>query len=213
MDDDRIDPAEEEARRQEPFFNPGVFEALPVILLLGSFIAIHLWSHYGGYAVQAGLLRNFAFISAEFWRGEGLYKLVSYAFLHGDWLHLGMNGAAFFGLGAFCWRWMGTSRFLLFFVLTAIAGAVAFAAVRPESGPLVGASGAIFGLLAAFKRIEFKQLANRGVDVRRSLASFVFQIVGLNLVLGFATGGMMAWEAHLGGMALGWFLTPYLMKS
>lgn len=212
MDEDGIDREEDQPRRREPIFNPDAFQALPVILLVGSFIAIHLWSSYGGYQVEAGLLRDFAFISPEFWRGEALHTLVSYAFLHGDWLHLGMNSAACFALGIFCWRFMGTTRFFLFFALTAIAGAVAFAVVRPESGPLVGASGAIFGMLAAFKRIDFKQLANRGVDVRRALAGFVFQIVALNLAIGFATGGLMAWEAHLGGMALGWFLTPFMMK-
>ncbi len=200
-------------QRREPIFNPGVFDAVPVLVLVLSMLAVQSWAHYGGIQAQADLYREYAFYSGRFWRGSDLSALVSYAFLHGDWMHLAMNGFAAFALGTVCWRAMGTARFYLFFAITAAAGAIAFALVRPEDGPLVGASGAIFGFLAAFKYIQFQKLADRGHDIRRDALMFLIQVSVLNFAIGIATGGVMAWEAHFGGLAVGWFLTPTMLRK
>ncbi|MHA1529688.1 MAG: rhomboid family intramembrane serine protease, partial [Alphaproteobacteria bacterium] len=55
-----------------------------------------------------------------------VWSLVTHAFLHGGWLHLGLNGAAFLGLGHALVRMMGIERFLVVFAASAIAGVVAF---------------------------------------------------------------------------------------
>ena len=77
-----------------------------------------------------------------------LWPLLTHAFLHGGWLHLAMNGAAFLGLGHALVQMIGIGRFLVIFVVTAIAGALIFGLIADANGPLVGASGAIFGMLA-----------------------------------------------------------------
>jgi membrane associated rhomboid family serine protease len=210
MDDDPL----REPRKREPVFNPRAFEAMPVIVLVTTMVAIHFWIDMAGAQTQYIVYRDYAFFSVRLWQGEDLLGLVSHAFLHGSWAHLLMNMFALFALGTVCWKRMGTANFFAFFGITAAAGALAFAAIRPgETEPLVGASGAIFGLLAAFKYMQFAMVAERGVDVRRDAILFLLQITVLNFVLGLATGGMMAWEAHFGGLAIGWFITPYMMEK
>lgn len=199
--------------KREPIFNPQALAAWPVILLVASFVAIHLWTDYAGFREQMRVTQNYGFFSPALWQGQRAGTLLSHAFLHANWLHLGMNSAACLGLGIVCWRLMGTARFFICFILTAAAGAAAFALVRPEAGPLVGASGAIFGLLAVYKRAEFRELAARGVDVTRATLMFGVQMVLINAAFGFATGGIMAWEAHLGGMAMGWIIMPTLIRE
>lgn len=199
---------------REPIFNPRAFEALPVVALVAAMVAIQGWISSLDIHARDAIYRGYAFFSVRLWRGEDLTALVTHAFLHGGWGHLAMNMIALFALGGFCWKRMGSVNFFGFFGITAAAGAITFALIRPdETGPLVGASGAIFGLLAAFKYIQFAHIADRGVDVRRDAIMFLVQITVLNLVLGLATGGMMAWEAHFGGLAIGWFITPYMMKK
>ena len=199
---------------REPIFNPRAFEAVPVLALVAVMVAIQGWISMLGIYSQNVIYRDYAFFSARLWRGEDLTALVTHAFLHGGWAHLVMNMIALFALGTFCWKRMGSVNFFGFFAITAAAGAITFALIRPgETGPLVGASGAIFGLLAAFKYIQFAHIAERGVDVRRDAILFLVQITVLNLILGLATGGMMAWEAHFGGLAIGWFITPYMMRK
>lgn len=198
---------------REPIFNPRAFEAAPVVALVAVMVAIHGWIAWGGVRAANELYATYAFISVRFWQGEALPTLLSYAMLHGDWMHLGMNGVALFALGGACWRIMGTTRFFIFFALTAIAGALLFALIRPEEqGPLVGASGAIFGLIAAVKRVEFRIRTLQGEAMTQAILRFMALIVALNVVLGVATGGFMAWEAHIGGFILGWAITPWLTR-
>ena len=210
------DPSRQGGARKparQPIFQPRAFEAAPVIALLGAMTAIHAWISYAGIRAANDIYGTYAFISARFWRGEALETALSYSLLHGDWMHLCLNGVALFALGGACWRIMGTGRFLIFFALTAIAGAILFAMLRPaETGPLVGASGSIFGLIAALKRFEFRVQALQGEETASAVLRFMALIVILNFVIGFVTGGLMAWEAHIGGFALGWVLTPYLVR-
>ena len=210
MDDDPFP----EPRKREPIFTPRAFEAVPVVVLVATMVAIHAWIMHAGHRTQYIVYRDYAFFSTRLWQGEDLLALVSHAFLHGSWAHLLMNMFALFALGTVCWKRMGTANFYAFFGITAAAGALAFALIRPdETGPLVGASGAIFGMLAAFKYMQFAQVSEQGIDVRKDAILFLVQITVLNFILGLATGGAMAWEAHFGGLAIGWFITPYMLEK
>lgn len=205
------EPPEEVAR--QPIFHPRAFEAAPVVALVAAMIAIHGWIAWGGVRAANEVYTRYAFISERFWRGESYETLLSYSMLHGDWIHLGMNGVALFALGGACWRLMGTARFFVFFALTAIGGALLFGLLRPdETGPVVGASGAIFGLIAAIKRAEFRIRSLGGEEMTVAILRFMGLIILLNVAIGVATGGLMAWEAHIGGFIVGWAVTPWLVR-
>lgn len=206
---------------REPIFNPKAFEAAPVVALLLGMVAIHAWLWYVGIREANQIYGRFAFVSTEMWRGEKLYTLVTHAMLHGSWMHLGFNSVAFFALGSACWKLMGTGRFFAFFILTAAAGALLFAIIRPEENVvLVGASGVIFGLIAAIKRVDYRIRALRGQDVRVAVLRFIGIIIAVNLIIGMVpfhdgsglAGASVAWEAHVGGFLLGWVITPWLVK-
>ncbi len=219
MNDDM--PPHEPRPAREPIFNPKAFEAAPVVALTVVMVAIHAWISYADISTANSVYGDYAFIAVEFWGGTSLYTAISYAMLHGSWMHLGFNMVAFFALGSACWKIMGSARFFIFFALTAIAGAALFASFRPEEqSVLVGVSGVIFGLIAAIKRVDYRIRALRGQDVRMAMLRFIGIIIAINLVIGFFpiddgsgfTGASVAWEAHVGGFLLGWLVTPWLVR-
>jgi membrane associated rhomboid family serine protease len=142
--------------------------------------------------------------------GNGLepqlvWSLLTHAFLHGGWLHLAMNGAAFLGLGHALVRTIGIGRFLVIFVVTAIAGALTFGLIAQTNGPLVGASGAIFGLFAVITAWQEHGLRRAGRS-RAMIWRRIGGLVVLNVALAIGLGGLLAWQAHLGGWVAGWLL-------
>ena len=130
---------------------------------------------------------------------------VGHAFLHAGWLHLGLNMAAFLGLGHAITQAIGPWRLLATFVLCAMAGAIVFGVLADIDGALVGASGAVFGFLGMITAWQERALAHRGLS-RRPIWQRIAGLVVINAVLDFGLGGLLAWEAHLGGFVAGWLL-------
>ncbi len=134
-----------------------------------------------------------------------VWSFLTHAFLHGGWLHLGVNGAAFLGLGHALVRMIGIGRFLVIFAATAIAGVATFGLIAQTNGPLVGASGAIFGMFAVLTAWQERALHRAGRS-RTMIWRRIGGLVALNVVLAFGLGGLLAWQAHLGGWVAGWLL-------
>jgi membrane associated rhomboid family serine protease len=89
---------------------------------------------------------------------------------------------------------LGKGRFVALYVLSAMGGSVAVLYLPYlTNGPVVGASGAIFGLLGAFFVIVRKLGAN---------ATGLLVIIGLNLAVGFFFGSI-SWQSHVGGLVIG----------
>jgi membrane associated rhomboid family serine protease len=133
------------------------------------------------------------------------HTFLTHAFLHGGWLHLALNGAAFLGLGHALVQTIGIVRFLVIFAITAVAGALAFGLIAEAHGPMVGASGAIFGMLAVITAWQERALRRAGQS-RAPIWKRIGALVAVNVALVFGLGGLLAWEAHLGGWVAGWLL-------
>jgi len=121
------------------------------------------------------------------------FRLVSSMFLHAGWLHIAFNMYVLYILGSPLERVLGHGRFLTLYMLSGIGGSVAsywFSAVNTLS---VGASGAIFGLMAAWIVI--------GRRLDRDVTQILF-LLAINVVLGFVIAGI-DWRAHLGGALTG----------
>ena len=121
------------------------------------------------------------------------FRLVSSVFLHAGWLHIAFNMYVLYILGPPLERVLGHGRFLTLYLLSGVGGAVASYWFSPVRTLSVGASGAIFGLMAAW------------IIVGRRLDRDVTQIIvllGINVALGFFLGGI-DWRAHLGGAVTG----------
>jgi len=187
------------------------------------------------------LLLFFSFIPARYDRGfdplpgglaADMWTFVTYAFLHGSWLHLGLNGVWLLAFGSpVAWR-LGPLRFWLFFAITAAAGAATHLLTHAgEVEPVIGASAGISGFMAAAVRFAFQRGAPigllRGGEVYRTPAApllvalrdrrvvvFLVAWFGGNLLFAFTSvpfageGQVVAWEAHIGGFLAGLFAFP-----
>jgi membrane associated rhomboid family serine protease len=134
-------------------------------------------------------------------------------FLHGGWSHIVGNMLFLWVLGDNIEDAFGSVRFLLFYLLCGAAGALAHLVTHPDSvAPLVGASGAVSGVVAAYF------LLRPCARITVLLFGFVPFAIGSAWVLGFwalmqvwnvfsAAGGDTAWWAHVGGLAAGAGLT------
>lgn len=121
------------------------------------------------------------------------FRLISSIFLHAGWLHIAFNMYVLYILGSPLERVLGHGRFLTLYMLSGIGGSVASYWFSPVNTLSVGASGAIFGLMAAWIVI--------GRRLDRDVTQIIF-LLGINVALGFFVGGI-DWRAHLGGAVTG----------
>ena len=154
---------------------------------------------------------NFGLIPTLVVRGEHLYTLVTSMFLHGDILHLLLNMLVFLFVGYDCERAIGSSRFLTFYLLSGIFAGLFHAFLDSASySPTIGASGAIFGVLAAYAALfPFRKvIAFFGfIPIPLPAIIFVFLLIVVETAY-FVSGGLpyVAHSAHLGGFISGVFL-------
>jgi membrane associated rhomboid family serine protease len=120
------------------------------------------------------------------------WRAVTTMFVHGSILHILFNMYSLYIFGAELERQLGRGRFAALYFLSGIGGSAAVALLAPGSF-VVGASGAIFGLMAAFFVIA-RSLGGRSIQL--------LVLVGINLAIGFIVPGI-AWQAHLGGIVVG----------
>ncbi len=157
-------------------------------------------------------------IPAEISQGQDLFGLVSSMFLHGGWLHIAGNMLFLWVFGDNVEDTMGHVSYLLFYLLTGLAAGLAQVVIDSGSEiPLVGASGAISGVLGAYIMLfphgRIRTLIFLGFFVTVVLIPAWVQI-GLWIVLQFFNGfaslgvrteesGGVAYWAHIGGFIAG----------
>ena len=148
---------------------------------------------------------------------------VTYALLHGSWAHVGINSLWLAVFGAPLAARIGTSRFLAFFVVTAVAAALLHFVLHHDSiNPLIGASGAVSGLTAAAARFGFSTRGNSHSGftgarltlletfTNRTSVSFILIWFAINFLPAISNfgGSNIAWQAHIGGFVAGLLLLP-----
>ena len=144
-------------------------------------------------------------------------------FMHGGWLHLIGNMLFLWIYGNNIEDYFGPVKFLLFYIVSGLAAIGLYTLFGPSSQvPLVGASGAIAGVMGAYivlhprARITvlviffFIQFVVLPAKVVLGIW-FVYQL--LMSMIGSATGGGVAWMAHVGGFAFGWAVLKLLTRG
>ena len=146
----------------------------------------------------------FALIPAEVTRRFWIWQIATYLFLHGSLIHLLFNGLSLYWFGPpLIERW-GEKEFLKFFVICGLGAGVISGAVQHASPiPIVGCSGAIFGLLYAWAR-EYPDavIYVYGIFPMRARHLVILLFV-VELLLSY-TPSPIARFAHLGGLLTGW---------
>lgn len=230
--------------------NPPAFKAPPVILgLLAILFGIQLARSFIDPQTDYELILTFALFPARYApTPEGvsyifpggiygdIWSLVTYAFLHGDWLHLFFNAVWLLAFGSPVARRLGAVRFVVFYLACAVIAAIIYAMANPGLlVPVVGASGAISGVIAGAILFVFEDTGpiarfafDRGATDLRAIPrrpvhlalmnrqALIFAGVWLGLtvltgVLGIGAAGEaanIAWQAHLAGFIAGLLLFP-----
>jgi membrane associated rhomboid family serine protease len=143
----------------------------------------------------------------------GPWQLLSYAFLHGDVLHLFFNMLGLWMFGSELERLWGQRRYIHMLLAGAFSAAVVQILFNMFTGsrvPTVGASGALFGLLLCYGML----FPNRTImplfpPIPMKARTFVIVFGALELFLGVSGGTGVAHFAHLGGMLGAWLLLLY----
>ena len=148
---------------------------------------------------------------------EGL-TLITYQFFHGDVLHLLSNMLFLWVFGDNVEDAVGHVKFLAFYLLCGIAGGLAHAFMLPDSRlPLIGASGAVAGVIAAYlilhPRVRVWVLAFRFIPLRISAAWVLgVWVVTQFVMIALAPADQVAWWAHVGGVVAGAVLILVLRR-
>ncbi|WP_300267988.1 rhomboid family intramembrane serine protease [Microbacterium sp.] len=121
------------------------------------------------------------------------WRLLTALLVHGGLWHVGLNMLALWMIGRSLEPMLGRWRFLALYLLGGLGGSVAVGILAPGTS-VVGASGAVFALFGALLVIGLHMGANM---------TGLLIILGINLVIGFIPGFNIAWQAHIGGAAIG----------
>ena len=151
----------------------------------------------GGKLFSDWALQGLAVSDGDWWR------LVTAMFLHGSILHLAFNMLALYWLGTIIEQALGTSRFLLVYFVSGLAGSAGALWLSSAFDVTVGASGAIFGLIGALLILEYLATG--------SLMGQALVLILVNLALTFAVPGISI-GGHLGGLVGGIIATYALMR-
>jgi membrane associated rhomboid family serine protease len=247
------------AKRRNSWFPPGLlvkreplFNIPPVVVAVLAVLALIHAMRTLMFSEQQDIefLLSFAFIPARYDNsvvlggalpggGADVWTFVTYALIHADWTHLIVNTVWLLPFGSAVARRFGALRFLAFFAVTSVAGAALHLATHAgEQFPMIGASAAISGTMAAAMRFAFQRggplgllgraddsayrvpaIPLRGVLTDARVVLFLVVWFGINILFGIGslpiTGSeqTIAWQAHIGGFLAGlllfsWFDPP-----
>jgi membrane associated rhomboid family serine protease len=140
---------------------------------------------------QVGFIQNIGqgggVADGQYWR------LLTSTFVHVQLLHILLNMVAIWIFGPTLETLLGRIRFIVLYLVSALAGSVAVYLFTPPTVPTIGASGGVFGLLGAALVISFQ----RKMDI-----SWLLMLLGFNLVYSFLVPSV-SWQGHVGGLLAG----------
>ena len=196
----------DQPQRPEPLFNA----PWPALLVAIAVIVPHLLL----LNASEDMIYSLALVPREFWEGRWT-GVITMLFVHGGWVHALTNAAFGLAFGAPVARLLGLNGrgggiFCLFYLACGIVAGVGFALIHPQGmSPVVGASGAISGLMGAAGRTMDSAPGRLGPVLGPRVISLGLGWLVVNLVMAVAGGlltmgaGAVAWEAHLIGFVAG----------
>lgn len=156
------------------------------------------------------LILQFGLVPAHYTAGTGddwlslIAAPIAYQFLHGGWVHLGVNMLSLAAFGAPVERALGPRRFVFFYLSAGIAAGIAHVLIYSNSAdPVVGASGAISGIFGA---VLILLRSGGGIT---SLLPVAGIWIAMNVFFGYFGGTPgagdqpVAWAAHIAGFLYG----------
>lgn len=226
--------------RQPVFFVPR-----PILVFISLLIVVHLLRTFLSPDFDRFVIVMFGILPGRYMPGVissypwGLWaafpSFITYAFLHADYTHLAINSAWLLAFGTAVIRKIGTTRFIALYLICAIFAALVHVAVNAASlTPMIGASGAISGMMGAAFRISLPDLMGGrvediGPEGRRPVrllplydrqfllmsgswlvVNIIFGLTGIRVAEHVL---MIAWDAHIAGFVAGALLIGLLVKN
>ncbi len=214
-------------RDDVPTVNKPVFTITLIVINSLVFLISVMFGQQGFHLITY----QYGFIPYELWNSVELtpglaaspyLTMFTSMFMHGGWMHLIGNMLFLWIYGNNVEDYFGKVRFLLFYILSGLSAIAVYSLFGASTQiPLVGASGAIAGVMGAYMVLYPK------AKVTVLIIFFFIQFIALpaKIVLGFwfiyqffmalvdsSTGGGVAWMAHVGGFIFGWGLLKILIK-
>jgi len=229
-----------ESDRQPMFFVPRI-----ILMLIAVLVGIHVMRGLISPAYNEFTLNMFGILPARYrpdivmafpggvW--SAIPSFITYAFLHADYTHLAINSAWLLAFGTAVVRKIEIARFLTLYLICAVTAALVHVATDMDSlTPMIGASGAISGLMGAAFRFSLEDIMegrkqDLGPEGRRpvrllplydrSFLSMSGVWMLMNVIFGLS--GMqvgenvllIAWDAHIGGFVAGAVLIGVMVKN
>ncbi|MDD5087694.1 MAG: rhomboid family intramembrane serine protease [bacterium] len=149
------------------------------------------------------LSRMFGLVPAAFF-GGAVWQVVTYMFLHGGFWHILFNMFVLWMFGTALENAWGSREFLKYYFITGIGGGLCYALFNIGSPvPTIGASGAIYGLLAAYAILYPNNIIYLWMVIPVRAKWFAVILGVIELYFSLVGGGGIAHLAHLGGMVMG----------
>lgn len=192
-----------------------------LILLGGVLILIEVAVLVGPLVLSPSYhLRRLVIENAGFWpgllydwvpnyAGQPLAMFLTYGFLHAGPIHLLVNLITLWSLGRGVIGRTGIAKFFALYLASLVGGAAVYAVLATGAQPMVGASGALFGLAGAVLAWEYLDRFSGALSLWPVGRAVVLLLV-LNVVLWWAMDGVLAWQTHLGGFIAGWLMAMLL---
>lgn len=205
-DDQDREPGTWDAFRRRPdAFTLGVILVCTVIELVLQLADLGL--------IGSQRLRFVAYTFGGFWPGllddwvpnfawQPVLMFLTYSVLHAGFLHFLVNMITLLSLGSAVHDRGGLGRYAAIYVASILGGAAVYGLLAPGYSPMVGASGALFGLVGALTAWDAVERRALRLTMRPVLKVVAFLVV-MNLVLWWAMDGQLAWQTHLGGFLAG----------
>ncbi|HYW48632.1 MAG TPA: rhomboid family intramembrane serine protease [Bryobacteraceae bacterium] len=176
-----------------------------LVINFGLYLATSIYSMKSGRGNAMGLdsytLIDFGAMYSPAIAAGQWWRLVTAGFLHGGLLHIMMNSFGLFDLGALVDEMYGTSRMLVIYFVSSVAGF--YASSLWKVGPSIGASAALFGLIGAMIALGTRSRSSAAGSIR----SFFVRWLVWGLLFSLMPGIDMM--AHIGGLA-GGFAVGYI---
>ncbi len=152
-----------------------------------------------------------------------IWRFITFQFLHGGWMHLGVNMVGLWVFGPMVERRIGRAKMLVYYLICGVGGAAGYVALwqfgfiaSTLDAPLIGASAGLFGLIAAAMTLfpnRILPLAIPPVDITIFRFGLVYLVMGALVIMLYGPtgrGNAGGEAAHLGGAAVGLLLSRHL---
>jgi membrane associated rhomboid family serine protease len=186
-----------------------------VVIVLAVFALQYLTAAFRGFVLTSPIVFELGFISAVPPPLSGVYTIFTSMFVHANFLHVLFNMIALLFIGSLLERRMTSPRFLLLYLVTGVLATLVFLLANYDKvALLVGASGAISGILGALARLypyDRLMMFFGFIPIPSPAWMVVVIFLVIQVFISF-TSATIAWEAHLGGALAGYFLAPLIMR-